>query len=47
MVDIEQLEFLYFQNNKPVPYDLKCGVQLLIEPIRVENWAEYGARAAV
>lgn len=41
MVDIEQLEMLYFQNNKPVPYQLKCGIQLSIEPIRVENWAEF------
>lgn len=41
MVDIEQLELQYFQTNKPVPYDLKCGVQLLIEPIRVEHWAEF------
>ena len=41
MVDMEQLELIYFQNNKPVPYLLKCGVEILIYPIRVEDWSVF------
>lgn len=39
MVDMEQLELIYFQNNKPVPYLLQCGVEILIYPIRLEDWS--------
>jgi len=38
MVDIKQLELLYFQSCKPVQYNLKCGKQILINPILVEDW---------
>lgn len=38
MVDIKQLELLYFSNNKPVPYHLKCGVDIYLYPIRVIDW---------
>ena len=41
MVDIKQLETLYFANDKPVPYKLKCGVELMIYPVLVENWNEF------
>ena len=40
-VDIKQLELLYFTNNKPVPYVLKCGVEIFIRPISVGNWGEF------
>lgn len=43
MVDIKQLETLYFQINKPVPYNLKCGKEILIHPILVEHWAVFEA----
>lgn len=43
MIDIKQLELLYFQTNKPVPYDLKCGKKILIHPILVEDWAIFEA----
>lgn len=38
MIDIKQLELLYFQSNKPVKYKLKCGVEIQINPILVEDW---------
>lgn len=38
MVNFENLELIYFQNNKPVPYQLKCGNIILIHPIKVEDW---------
>lgn len=41
MVDMEQLELIYFQNNKPVPYLLQCGVEILIYPIRLEDWSVF------
>jgi len=37
-VNIKQLELLYFQNDEPVPYKLKCGVEINISPISVRNW---------
>ena len=41
MVDIEQLRVSYFENDKPVPYNLKCGINVLIYPIKVENWSQF------
>ena len=41
MVDIDTLTIRYFENDKPVPYMLKCGVDIKISPIRVENWTEF------
>ena len=41
-VDIKQLELMYFQNNRPVPFDLKCNKQILINPISVEDWGIFG-----
>lgn len=41
MVDIEQLTMLYFENDKPVPYNLKCGEEILIYPVKVEDWAQF------
>ena len=41
MVDIEQLELMYFQNNKPVPYLLECGAEILIYPIKLEDWSMF------
>lgn len=42
MVDIKQLELLYFQNDEPVPYELKNannkGHVLYIKPIKVSQW---------
>lgn len=38
MINIENLELMYFSNCKPVPYKLKCGVEILIHPILVEDW---------
>lgn len=38
MVNIEQLTELYFSTDEPVPYNLKCGVEILIHPIKVKNW---------
>ena len=41
MVDIEQLELLYFQNDEPIPYKLKNdGKEYMInvEPILVKDW---------
>lgn len=43
MVDFKQLELIYFQNNKPVPYRLKCGTIIYINPIRVEDWNLFNA----
>lgn len=39
MVDIEQLTELYFSTDEPVPYKLKCGVEILIHPVKVKDWA--------
>ena len=47
MVDMEQLELIYFQNNKPVPYLLQCGVEILIYPIRLEDWSVFYSSLAV
>lgn len=40
MVDIKQLELLYFVNNKPTPYKTKYR-EIMIYPITVENWGEF------
>lgn len=42
MIDIKQLENVYFLNNEPVPYQLKCGVEILICPVSVKDWYEFG-----
>jgi hypothetical protein len=39
MIDIEQLELMYFQNDEPCPYKLKCGYELKIKPISVKDWS--------
>ena len=39
MVDIETLSEVYFASDEPVPYQLKCGVEILIYPIKVKDWA--------
>lgn len=38
MLNMEHFELMYFQNNKPAPYQLKCGSSVLIYPIKVEDW---------
>lgn len=38
ILNIEHLELMYFQNNKPVLYQLKCGSTITIYPIKVEDW---------
>lgn len=38
MVDIKQLETLYFVNGNPTPYNLKNGGEILIYPVLVEDW---------
>lgn len=40
-VDIETLKLLYFQNDEPCPYKLKCGYELNIYPIKVKDWGIY------
>lgn len=39
MVDMKQLELIYFQSCKPVPYVLSCDKIIYINPIYVEDWA--------
>lgn len=41
MVDIETLSELYFASDEPVPYNLKCGVEISIYPIKVKDWAMF------
>ena len=41
MVDIELLRLVYFQNEEPVPYQLKSGYVLNIHPIKVKHWSEF------
>lgn len=41
MVDLEKLRLLYFQNEEPVPYSLKCGYQLNIVPMKVKDWGYF------
>lgn len=36
-VDIEYLKRKYFYKNKPVPYKLKCGVEIMIYPVMIED----------
>lgn len=36
-VNIEYLQRKYFYKNKPVPYKLKCGVEIIIYPVIVED----------
>ena len=38
MVDIKQLELLYFQNEEDVPYELKDGTIVHIKPVLVRDW---------
>jgi hypothetical protein len=35
---IEILKRLYYANELPVPYNLKCGVQINIYPVKVKDW---------
>lgn len=35
--DIEYLQRKYFYKGKPVPYKLKCGVEIMIYPVMVED----------
>lgn len=39
MIDIKHLTSMYFASEKEVPYILKCGVEIKIYPILVEDWA--------
>lgn len=36
---ILQYSLLYFQNDEPCPYTLKCGYSLNIYPIKVKDWS--------
>jgi hypothetical protein len=47
MIDLEKLKLLYFQNDEPCPYRLKCGVELLIKPIKVKNWSIFESSLCV
>lgn len=38
MINIENLELMYFSNDEPVPYKLKCGTDISIHPILVKDW---------
>ena len=38
ILNFEQLELMYFQNNSPVIYNLKSGGTISIHPIKVEDW---------
>ena len=40
-VDIENLKILYFQNDEPCPYQLKCGYELKIYPVKVKDWGMF------
>lgn len=40
-VDIETLKLLYFQNDEPCPYKLKCGYEIKIYPVKVKDWGIY------
>ena len=40
-VDIESLKILYFQNDEPCPYQLGCGYNINIYPIKVKDWGIY------
>lgn len=37
-INIEFLERKYFPKNKPIPYKLKCNVELLIYPVILEDY---------
>ncbi len=37
-MDSEKLRIEYFQNDIPVPYQLRCGLELFIYPIKVKDW---------
>lgn len=41
MINIEELNRLYFSNDEPTPYTLKCGVEILIHPILVAQYQIY------
>lgn len=41
MIDIKELEMLYFSNNEPCSYELKCGGKILIYPIKVKDYQIY------
>lgn len=47
MVNIEQLTELYFASDEPVPYKLKCGVEVNIRPIKVKNWSAFNKSLGV
>lgn len=36
-VDIEYLKRKYFYKNKPIPYKLKCGEEIIIYPVMVDD----------
>lgn len=35
---LNELQKLYYSNEYPVPYILKCGVQINIFPVKVKDW---------
>lgn len=41
MVNLKKLDDTYFSNDEPVPYKLKCGVEILIYPILVKDWSKF------
>ena len=38
MINLKELELKYFSNGESVPYRLKCGKEILINPILVKDW---------
>lgn len=34
-----QYKLVYFQNDEPIPYKLKCGYEIIISPILVKDWS--------
>ncbi len=41
MVDIKMLKQNYIDKELPCPYELKCNINLIIQPIKVKDWERF------
>ena len=47
MIDMDILTEDYFSTDEPVPYELKCGLEILIYPVKVKDWGKFNSSLGV
>ena len=47
MIDMDILTEDYFSTDEPVPYELKCGIEILIYPVKVKDWGKFNSSLGV